>query len=363
MKWVLFITVISLLIMGCVPKKNGATGDLTWNFNDTTGVLTISGEGAMPDYIMGSYAPWHHCGSDIVHVNITEGVESIGNFAFVFYSGLTSINIPNSVTSIGDYVFVGCSGLTSIAIPNRVTSIGNNAFEYCSGLTSISIPNGVTSIGRNAFRNCRGLIYIDIPNSITSIGYLAFENCSSLEAINMATDNSVYSSADGVLYNKDQTTLLAYPGGKTDFSILCSVTHIGNNAFRSCGGLTSVTIGNSVTSIGGSAFYDCINLTSVTIGNSVTCIGSFAFRNCKSLTSVTIGSSVTKIGDVAFILCNSLTSITVLNPIPIDINSSVFREVKKIACTLIVPESAVESYRTADVWKEFEQIVGLPNTY
>ena len=51
-----------------------------------------------------------------------------------------------SVTSIGIWAFMDCSSLTSITIPNSVTSIGREAFYGCSGLTSITIPNSVTSI-------------------------------------------------------------------------------------------------------------------------------------------------------------------------------------------------------------------------
>ena len=90
--------------------------------------------------------------------------------------------------------------------------------------------------------------------------------------------NSVYSSVDGVLFNKNQTTLIQCPGGKAG----------------------SYTIPNSVTSIGDCAFVDCTSLTSVTIPNSVTSIGDEAFSGCTSLTNVTIPNSVTSIGDEAF---------------------------------------------------------------
>ena len=83
--------------------------------------------------------------------------------------------------------------------------------------------------------------------------------CTSLTAITVDALNSAYSSVDGVLFNKSQTTLIQYPAGKagTSYTIPNSVTSIGDSAFSGCTSLTSVTIATSVTSIGDEAFYDC----------------------------------------------------------------------------------------------------------
>jgi hypothetical protein len=115
------------------------------------------------------------------------------------------------------------------------------------------------------------------------------------------TNNPAYSSVDGVLFDKSQTTLIQYPAGKTgsSYTIPDSVTSIGDWAFSECSGLTSVTIANTVTSIGYEAFYYCTRLASVMIGNHVTSIEQGAFTGC-SLTSVTLPNSVTNIGSVAF---------------------------------------------------------------
>ena len=81
--------------------------------------------------------------------------------------------------------------------------------------------------------------------------------------------NSVYSSVDGVLFNKSQTTLIQYPGAKPEaYTIPNSVTSIGDYAFSGCTSLTSVTIPNSVTSIGDSAFYGCTSLSAINGGGA-----------------------------------------------------------------------------------------------
>ena len=120
--------------------------------------------------------------ASVTYSGTTYSVTSIGIYAFLTCSSLTSITIPNSVTSIGGYAFAECSSLTSVTIPNSVTSIGEGAFAGCTGLTSITIPNSVTSIGNYAFALC-GLTSVTIPNSVTSIDEGAFYGCSSLKKI------------------------------------------------------------------------------------------------------------------------------------------------------------------------------------
>ena len=230
--------------------------------------------------------------------------------------------IPNSVTSIGNWAFVDCSSLTSVTIPNSVTSIGNWAFVDCSSLTSpvynahcfaymptsysgaYAIPEGIKQIAGGAFEDCSSLTSVTIPNSVTSIGGWAFSDCSSLTSVTINSDaivNKAYTSS----FNLSNI----FGSQVTKYIIGDNVKGIGDYAFGYCFSLTSVTIPNSVTSIGGYAFKDCRSLTSVTIPNSVTSIGERAFYNCFSLSSVTIGNSVTSIGSYAFSGCDKLVDV------------------------------------------------------
>ena len=122
-----FITLLGLFIAFGAFAQSGTTGNLTWTISD--GTLTISGTGAMPDYISYS-APWYSYKSSITAAVVSEGVTSIGRAAFYFCNSMTSVAIPNTVTSIGVGAFRGCNILASVTIPGSVTSIRSLAFVY-----------------------------------------------------------------------------------------------------------------------------------------------------------------------------------------------------------------------------------------
>ena len=194
-----------------VGASSGTTGDCKWTLDDN-GVLTISGNGKMGNYLDDDI-PW---GYEITEVIIKDGVTSIGSGAFSYCENLKSITVPNGVKSIGDSAFDDCTSLTSITIPDSVTYIGDHAFQFCTSLTSIIIPNSVTSIGSQAFRYCTTLKSISIPDSVTSIEYCAFDGCTSLTSVTISE----------------------------------SVTSVALKAFCGCTSLKSITIPDSVTDIG-----------------------------------------------------------------------------------------------------------------
>ena len=99
----------------------------------------------------------------IKKIIISEGIENIGDYAFVAGVGLENITIPNSVTSIGSYAFYDCTGLTNITIPNSVTSIGFCAFKGCTSLTNITIPSSITTM--------RARIFYSIPSITVNVPF------------------------------------------------------------------------------------------------------------------------------------------------------------------------------------------------
>jgi BspA type Leucine rich repeat region (6 copies) len=184
---------------------------------------------------------------------IPKGVTTIGDAAFDFCQNLRSVTIPNSVTSIGNNAFEDCFSLANVTIGSGVITIGADAFDYCQSLTNIAIPDSVTSIGDGAFEDCFSLTNVTIGSGVTSMGESPFEYCGNLAAINVDMGNTFYSSLDGVLFDKSQTTLIGYPAGNlaTSYAIPNSVTNIGDYAFVGCLNLTSVYLEGSPPSLGG----------------------------------------------------------------------------------------------------------------
>ena len=361
----------SLMLLFCTflsaETYNGTCGaqgnNLTWSLDTETGVITISGTGAMADYSAGS-TPWfEYRDYSITSAVISNGITRIGNGAFWSCWKLTSVTIPNSVTSIGSDAFSFCSGLTSVTIPNSVTSIGEYAFSGCSSLTSVTIPNSVTNIGKYAFnyvpnivyngsatgspwgaRSINGyvegyLVYSDatkntliacssvatevvIPNSVTSIDSKAFVNCSSLKKVTL-NSNAIASKA----YSSSSNLSSIFGSKVSEYILGDDVTSIGEYAFYGYSGVTSITISNNLTNIGNRAFYGCSNLTepiysdhffafmpqsysgTYTIPNGIESIAGEAFYQCSSLTSITIPNSVTSIGVGAFYGCYGLKEV------------------------------------------------------
>ena len=347
----------------------GAEGDstnLTWILGCDS-VLTISGMGAMADF--STSCPWSSYRTLIKEVNISNGVTSIGNYAFNYCPSLTNITIPDGVTSIGDGAFYLCSSLTSIIIPNSVTSVDGNAFSgaglvdpiYNSHLFiylprsysgAYSIHEGIPSIAKNAFNGCHGLTAVTIPESVTGIESGAFLNCNSLSSITIP--NSVISIGQNAFTHCASLSTVTLPN---------SITSIGSGLFWGCSSLSSIIIPDSVTIIGQQAFYECTNLTSITIPENVTLIGVAAFDKCSNLKSVTIGSSVTRIREGAFNRCTELTDLYNLATTPQEINSNVFTDTPITSITLHVLCGCLAAYQAVDVWKDFGTIEEEPCTY
>ena len=345
---VISIILAILMVLSAFPITasaavySGVCGtELTWTYNSSSYILTISGTGDMSNY---SYTnrPWEKYEDNIKTVVINSGVTSIGECAFYSFGKVTSITIPDSVTKIGMTAFNSCKVLTSIQLPDGITSIPERAFTGCTELVNVNIPSTVTKIGSSAFENCKALTSITISAGITSIGEWAFKGCAGLSSIIVDENNPIYSSDEfGVLFNKDKTTLISYPAGNTatSYEIPETVTTISPYAFNNCNTLTNVVIPNGVTTIGEYAFNGCTALKSIDIPDSVTTIAIYAFYGCTALENITLGSRITTINSYVFSECDSLTSVTI--PSGVNVEKSAFANSDKLADIILSTTSKV----------------------
>lgn len=346
---------------GTIGGNCGASGNnLTWSFNRCTGVLTISGSGAMKDWSSASNVPWYSYRSSITSVNIGSGVTSIGVRAFYGCSNLPSVSIPSSVTSIGTYAFQNCTNLTSVSIPSgSEIYFYSSVFGGCSSLKSFVFPRNITHLGLMTFAGCSSLKSVFMPETITEIQGPAFNamfsGCTSLKDVyaywttNVPTPNGIHdlSSTQITLHIPCNTTeayqtanwntkfvlkeeiaggICGADGDNLTWSLSCDGTltisgtgemmNFNNNDLQwllSRSLIRTVVIEEGVTSIGTWAFKGCTNLEHVEIPSSVTNIGERAFIWAYGLESIHIPEGVVTIEKRVFEGCNNLENITLPN--------------------------------------------------
>jgi hypothetical protein len=303
------------------------------NYTGNDGMVAIPGKiGGLPVARVGGHA--FQNSDRMSEVVIPRGVASIGEWAFCDCTGLTNVIIPSSVTSIEPFAFDGCTRLVSITvdernpafssvdgvlydksrtklircpggkigsiiIPHKVIIIESWAFDACPGLTAImvdprnplfsSVDGVLFDKNQTVLFRCPGgkVGTCTIPNTITDVGRRAFDSCAGISAITVDAQNASFRSVDGVLFDKQQTTLIRYPEGKAgSYTIPKCVIDIGHRAFDACGGLSAVVIPEGITEIKYVAFSGCTGLVSVTVPSSLSNIESTAFTDCVALKEV-----------------------------------------------------------------------------
>ncbi len=291
-----------------IKNDSGIDGDINWEYNN--GVLTISGNGDMPNYSSDRNVPWSIY--PIKEVVIKEGVTSIGDGSFknlielekvsisdtVSYLGknaffecssLKSVKIPDGVSSISQSAFLGCSKLENVQLHDGLLFIENCAFYRCYSLKTINLPDGLISLEGDAF-SLSGIETILIPEKLTSIGADPFFYCDKLYEIKVDKNNTAFTSIDGVLY--DKFSIIKYPSAKkeTTYTLPDGIVYMRNYAFQNCKNLDSVDLGG-IHEIGKNAFEGCENLRYVKLKDYLQVIEIGAFNGCKSIKQISYGRS------------------------------------------------------------------------
>ncbi len=221
------------------PVYEGQCGEnITWNLNRSSGLLTLTGTGAMYDFEP-LKSPWYQM-SSIKKIIINEGITTIGDYSFFRNDGIQSVILPSSMKCIGKDAFHECKNLNYISFSYGLEIIKYGAFYHCDSLTEIIIPNSVTNIENAVFMECSGLKDITLSLSLNTISSQAFSNCTNLSSI----------------------------------SIPNSITYISNYSFSGCKKIESLILPESVENIGMLAFDSCDSLSSITINNPSCKIGN-----------------------------------------------------------------------------------------
>ncbi len=248
---------------------HGMCGEKLYWILDENNVLSIEGMGAMDNFASASDVPFSEHKNEI-----------------------TSVSLPDELTNISGFAFYGCSALESISMPLTVTSIGSFSFMDCSSLREIEMPLYLEEIGSGCFNGCSSLEGIELPGDVNTIESNAFLRCTALKSIAVDESNSYYSSADGVLYNKEGTELICYPAGKSDTAFILpdTVLDITPSAFAYCDSIEKINISynSPLETIGAMAFYGCEKLNYFFIPANVSSITRGAFDMCTSLEKIDV---------------------------------------------------------------------------
>ena len=193
---------------GILDEASGVRWDLTYG-----GTLTISGEGAMPDFNQGGsvsteYLPWGAVYNTIKEIIIEPGITSLGIGAFFYSENAVSVDIADTVTKIDQLAFTNCSSLTEIKIPANVTSIGYQAFTNCSSLAEIRFLGDAPTINSTAFTNVNAAAYYPAGNATWTSAEL--QNYGGTIAWQSLSDRTGDADGDGSITLSDAVYLLRF---------------------------------------------------------------------------------------------------------------------------------------------------------
>lgn len=355
-----------------LPSRTVGIGPYAFAYSGLTSIKIPGAVGDDGDEFGISRNAFEYC-ADLTVVEFEEGAENrvltVDEYAFR-ETAITSLTLPSGTVSIGDSAFYDCANLVTVNIPDSIKEIAEYAFKGCTSLSSVNFAEGthLKMLDSSIFAGCTSLIEFKLPKSDTAKDL--FGSSSAVKKFTLAKDallsdgvlvgltsceefvveegNTSFVAENGVLYNKNKSTLIRYPQSKADtsFAVPEGVTQIGDSstqsAFFGASNLTSVSIPASVRTIGAAAFYNCnaltnidflaakdgnnfdlsigedafgySGLTSIVIPARVAAVGGLSrgtFRNNTSLTSVTFekGSRITSIPTEAFNFCTALKSI------------------------------------------------------
>ena len=354
-------------------------------------------------------------GTSISSINLPSTVEIVDEYAFADCPNLTDVifigkanspelrcarysfhNTPavhfsidrllrtpyNSSGRYYDNLFTDNPTFRTVKFGPNSKAIGSYTFYNCSSLENVEISEGVETISSFAFYNTRNLKSIEFPSTLKEIEDINFNYCTNLTTIKFADcekpvklghSNSSYNKqGEGLFYGCPITNIYLGRDLEYDSTYKCGfspfygiktlkkitfsdkVNQIPTSLFQGCERLDSIKMSSTIEIIKDNAFNGCNSIQSIEVPNSVTYIGDGVFSDCYGLTSISIGSNVTNIGSNAFYDCTGLKSIKCANTAPPMVGMFTLSQYQNII--LYVPQGSLSAYKSADVWKEFNNI-------
>lgn len=272
--------------------------------------------------------------------------DGVNHSAFSYCSQLEYVKLSNNCSIIPESTFHGCRSLKDIIIPPCVKTIESWVFSY-TGLTHLEIPSTVERITGPLWDSNNIPPLTDV-----SIGIL---NCSTRIFNGNPRLNTLTLNGD-IIYNHNDL-----------YWIYTNILIIGNNVktiakqalYRTKANNVIFAENSQLTTIKESAFDQntLINLNYLILPDSLQVIEKQAFYRTK-MNIVELGSNITYIGSQSFETeaSGKITSFTINTVTPPTLeNSNAFTYWNLGSTTpgtypIYVPDSAVESYKTAENW-------------
>ena len=225
--------------------------DLKWDYNTSTKTIVITGKGMMKNYLENE-PEWNYLSEEAEKIVIGDEVTTIGDGAFMYFTNIKEVKFGDSIEYIGSRAFDSCYNLTTINFPNSIKYIGDFAFNNAllHSNKGFILPEGLIYLGDSAFYSAFKESYVVIPESLITIEDNAFANCN-VEEFRVNENNKNYKSVDGVLYDKNITTLINYPALKNSkiFEIPNTIKTIKQDAIEVTNNLEKIIIPKDTTTI------------------------------------------------------------------------------------------------------------------
>ena len=199
-----------------------------------------------------------------------------------------------------------------LKIPKRCTELGYRCFLDNDYIENVIMQDGLLEVSSQIFRGCSNLKSVYISKSVRYISNeYVFEECNNLVSIEVDSENERYSSQDGVLYNKEKTTLIAAPGKIEECNIPSTVKTIGDYAFSCCKNLKKVVFPEELENINNYSFNGCSLLSEINLPSTLKNIGYFAFSSTAISGELVIPDSVETIGKCCFYNCKNISRVVI----------------------------------------------------